>query len=520
MLIEKNIKIKVSKKNISHLISKGYIVKLKDIINIKTEDLNTGSHLIIKVKCDICNTEKELSFQKYIKNIKNDNFYACSSKCAQDKVKKTSFKKFGTEYYMQTNEYKERVNISDQEKYGCHHTQNENIKNKIKNTNLKLYGAENVFASEEIKNKIKKTNMNIYGVENPSYSKEIKEKLSITNKEIWSKKAISEFNILSIDGENYKMKCDNNKDHEFIIHRGLLSNRKTIKTIFCTICNPIKSNTGLQSQIRSFIEKLDIKSIYNTRSIISPLELDIYIPDLKIAFEFNGLYWHSEVNKENNYHLNKTELCEHKGIQLIHIWEDDWLYKQEIVKSMILSKLNKTSNIIYADKTEIKEINDNKIIREFLNKNHIKGFVGSKIKIGLFYENELVSLMIFGNKSENKYKLLRFCNKVNTNVTGGARKMFNYFIENYNSTEIITHADRTISQGELYKTLGFAFIKKTEPDYNYIINCVRHNRFNFRKDKLVKEGFDIDKSEHDIMLERKIYRIYNSGNLKFIYKYI
>jgi len=74
------------------------------------------------------------------------------------------------------------------------------------------------------------------------------------------------------------------------------------------------------------------------------------LPDLKIAFEFNGLYWHNEEHKPNNYHLNKTELCEEKGIQLIHIWEDDWRYKQDIVKSMILNKLGKTPNKIYAQK--------------------------------------------------------------------------------------------------------------------------------------------------------------------------
>ena len=79
-------------------------------------------------------------------------------------------------------------------------------------------------------------------------------------------------------------------------------------------------------------------------------------------------------------------------------------------------------------------------------------------------------------------------------------------------------SDRSWSQGKLYETLGFELIDKTKPNYFYIINGLRHYRFNFRKDKLVKEGYDVNKSEHEIMLERKIYRIYNSGNLKFIYK--
>jgi len=196
---------------------------------------------------------------------------------------------------------------------------------------------------------------------------------------------------------------------------------------------------------------------------------------------------------------------------------------------MILNKLNRTENKIYARKTELKEISDNKLIREFLDKNHIQGFIGSKVKLGLYYENELVSLMTFGNRriamgkkttNEGEYEMLRFCNKINTNVIGGASKLFKYFINNYKPKEITTYADRSISQGKLYETLGFKYQDKTEPNYYYIIDGIRHHRFNFRKDKLIKEGYDANKTEHDIMLERNIFRIYDSGNLKFQYKFI
>lgn len=105
MILNKNIEIKINKKNINHIKSKGYDVKLKDIANINIKDLNHGSHIKINVRCDICSNEKEIMFQKYIKNINNGNFYACSSKCAQNKVKKTSISKFGDEYYMKTNNY-------------------------------------------------------------------------------------------------------------------------------------------------------------------------------------------------------------------------------------------------------------------------------------------------------------------------------------------------------------------------------------------------------------------------------
>lgn len=114
--------------------------------------------------------------------------------------------------------------------------------------------------------------------------------------------------------------------------------------------------------------------------------------------------------------------------------------------------------------------------------------------------------------------MFRFCNKLNTNVIGGASRLFSYFVKNYNPIEVTSYADRSWSQGELYKKLGFEFISKTEPNYYYVINGVRRYRFLFRKDVLIKQGYDPNKTEHEIMLERKIYRIHDSGNLKFVFK--
>jgi len=122
-----------------------------------------------------------------------------------------------------------------------------------------------------------------------------------------------------------------------------------------------------------------------------------------------------------------------------------------------------------------------------------------------------------GKKSTEEYELLRFCNKLNTNVIGGASKLFKYFINNYNPKKITTCVDRSFSQGKLYEILGFRLQSKTQPNYYYIKNKIRQHRFNFRKDILVKEGYDSTKTEHEIMLERKISRIYDSGNLKFIF---
>jgi len=408
------------------------------------------------------------------------------------------------------------------DKYGVDNPQKSNeIKEKSQNTNLKKYGFKHSAQNKEVLDKMKKTNFERLGVEYPAQNKSVRDKFYKT---IIDKKLLTYDNLINIDYENKEMifKCDFGEEHNFKISIDLFQNRKRTNIKLCTTCN---TKFTSQSEL-DFLKIFDNNIILHSRSIITPLELDAYIPELKLAFEFNGLYWHSEANKENNYHLNKTEECEKKGIQLIHIWEDDWLYKQDIVKSMILNKLGKSERI-FARKTTIKEIEDNKLVREFLEKNHIQGFVGSKVKFGLFYENELVSLMTFGNRriamgkkstTKGEYELLRFCNKLNTNVVGGASKLFKYFIDNYNPSEITTYADRSISQGKLYKTLGFEYQGETSPNYYYIINGIKYHRFNYRKDLLIKQGFDKNKTEHEIMLDRKIYRIYDSGNLKFKFK--
>ena len=234
------------------------------------------------------------------------------------------------------------------------------------------------------------------------------------------------------------------------------------------------------------------------------------------------MYWHSEEYLNNNYHLNKTQECEKQSIKLIHIFEDEWLYKQEIVKSRLQNILGLTPNKIYGRKTEIREVSS-KITKEFLIDNHIQGNVNSKINLGLYYNDELVSLMTFGNlrksmgstQKDDSYELLRFCNKLNTTVIGGADKLLKNFIRLYTPKEIISYADRRWSQGNLYEKLNFTHIHDSKPNYWYILGTNREYRFKYRKDVLVKEGYDPSKTEHQIMINRGIYRIYDCGNKKF-----
>lgn len=271
----------------------------------------------------------------------------------------------------------------------------------------------------------------------------------------------------------------------------------------------------------------DVDIIENDRTILNGKEIDIYIPSLKIGFELNGLIWHSEkFGIDKKYHLNKTKKCLEQGIKLIHIFEDEWNNKTEICKSKILSIISKTKNRIYARQCFVKSI-DMKTARMFCDENHIQGSVPSKYQYGLFYNNNLVCIMTFGKprinvggKSiEGKYELLRFCNKNNTTVIGGASKLLKAFIKEKNPIEIISYADRRWSNGNLYEQLNFKLYNESEPSYSYVVNKKRVNRFSMRKDILVsKYDCPLNLTEKQFCESKGWYRIYDCGCLCYIWK--
>jgi hypothetical protein len=505
---------------------------------IKTNLINFGvinpmMNIDIKLKSQQTTYEKfGVTSAAKNKEIKNKISFKLNNRTEDEKLKTYNKRKknWDNKSDIEKKEIKEKRKNSNNNKSDIE--KNEIIENR-KKTCLKKYNTEYVISSPIIREKITNTFNEKFGGNSPFSNSHIKDKAKntyINNKIKYIEDNIKNHQckyISHIDKGNsnieYTLLCERT-NKTFLIGYSNLRIRILSNMEISPYFRPMYGKSEMEYNILKYIKNNDNINdiIANSKKIISPLELDIYIPDLKLAFEFNGIWWHNETNKSNDYHLNKTELCEQQGIQLIHIYEDDWIHKQDIVKSMILNKIGKTENRLFARNAEVREITDNKLVRTFLESNHIQGFVASQIKIGLFYKNELVSLMTFGNRKitmgkNTEYELLRFCNVLNTNVVGGASKLFKYFIKIYNPTQITTYADRSNSQGKLYKTLGFSFVSKTKPNYYYTIDGLRHNKFNYRKSLLVKQGFDSNKTEHEIMLNRKIYRIYDSGNLKFIY---
>jgi hypothetical protein len=295
----------------------------------------------------------------------------------------------------------------------------------------------------------------------------------------------------------------------------------------CPYCTVGKSYTeqDIVNYVRSIV-KCSIDT--NNRVLISPKELDLYIPDKKIAVEYNGNFWHSSAIAKNakKIHVDKTNECAEKGIQLIHIFEDEWKFKQSIVKARLKHIITNDMKRIYARKCVVKEI-DTKTKGTFLDKYHLQGNDKSKIRLGLFYKSRIVAVMTFCKARFSKkyeWELSRYSTVANFTIVGGAGKLLKYFERNYKPTSLVTYADRRWSTGNLYSKLGFTFSHNSNPNYFYVKKpsyMKRESRNNYQKHKLSKllDKFDPALTEVQNMANNNYYQLFDSGNMVFYKEY-
>jgi hypothetical protein len=516
---------------------------------------NYLNNISIQPKCSCGKPLKFFKFNKgYSRFCSNDCRYK-SDELKED-IKNSYTKRFGVDNPLKSKEIQDKRREYFLKKHGVEHqSQLKEVIEKKRNTNLKKYGVTTNLLHSETIEKRSNTIKEKYGVDHPSQSTIIKEKRRETNLErygVGCNLTLPEVRIIrrKKDAEKYrkeiseklnvdfrKISIDENGDviffdfclkhKEFKISKQILYARLTYEIEnFCTECFPVRDNNSIKEKdFKDFFNSINIKKVRNTKKIIPPKEIDIYFPDNNVGVEFNGLYWHSDSFKEKNYHQKKTEQCEDVGVDLVHVFEDEWVYKKEIVESIVKAKLGFFDEKIFARKCEVRPITPS-VEKKFLIENHIQGYSPSSIKLGLYHEDDLVSVMTFGKprkslgsnpQTDGAFEMIRYCNKKNTIVVGGAEKLFSYFIKNNNPKKITTFADRRYFTGNIYIRLGFKFIENTRPNYWYFTRnqLVRHHRYGFRKDLLVRAGFDEKKSETVIMKERGYYRIYDCGNKKF-----
>lgn len=465
------------------------------------------------ITCKVCGKDKEVNF--YV-----DRIY-CSKSCKNkdpELVKASNLARKNTW----------------EKKYGSHPMALDSVQDRHKKKMMDLYGVSHALQNKHLQDKAKETKLQKYGDPNyNNYQKGMETRLDKYGKVV--------------------------NNHNYLIERRLLKTKWTgieilddIETcdlkspvqVKCKVCSrkwkvsldnnripscgcqntPTSHSKGEKTLIQFIKDNLDpdITIIENNRSVLGDAELDVYIPSLGLAFEYNGVYWHSEKYKKKDYHLQKTRRCIAKGIHLVHILESDWLSKPDIVRSMVLNKLNKTPIKVYARNCEVRIITPVEK-KQFLNSNHLSGNSNSSINIGLFYEDCLVSVGTFGKPRFDKsfdYELLRFANRLNTSVIGGFSKILKFFDNNYSFNTLLSYADRDWSIGSVYRSNGFRFIGFTDIGYSYTKDGYVFPRQMFQKHKQkdILTKFDPTLTEHQNMLENKYYRLYNTGNLRFIYQ--
>jgi len=459
------------------------------------ECLPTHSKIYCCKKCANADPEVKNKQRKALRKVWDEKFnglHPMALKEVQTKHKQTMMQNHGVEHALQNALLLDKAKSLKIERYG----KLTNIE-KIKQTKLIRYGSENYNGHEKRTITKYKTITDGWKHLTPMFSE-------------------SEFTGVT-RGQCYEFQC-NVCSHQFSVNlnNGYIPN--------CRICSA--ANQSVNTQSKGEQDLIDfIKSVTNTkliekdRNVLNGRELDIYLPDINLAIEFNGIYWHSQSKlNDTRYHVKKTERCAVRGIQLLHIYDFQWYQKQEIVKSMILSKLGKSTKI-FARKCVVKNVNA-VTKKEFLNTTHLQGTCNSSVNLGLYYNDELVAVATFGKSRYDKkfeWELLRFSSKLNTTVVGGFSKLLKYFIKTHQPNNILTYCDRNTSTGNLYLQTNFKLIDILKPSYFYFKGANVYNREAFQKhtlkDKL--QHFNILLTEYENMQVNGFDRVWNAGNLKF-----
>lgn len=287
----------------------------------------------------------------------------------------------------------------------------------------------------------------------------------------------------------------------------------------CSECSNAVSD--LELELRDFLDSLGLKCEYNSRKVIPPYEVDIYCNDLKVAIEFNGIYWHSEARgKDKNYHWNKYNLCKTSGIQLIQVWEDDWLYKREIVKKILKHKLGRSESYVGARSLSLAKLSSTEA-RTFLDSTHIQGFRGATAHYGLKDGNSGNILAVLSwSVVDGVGEVVRYA--AEGSVQGGFQRLLSYAIKNSEAIfKVKSYVDNDYGTGLVYAKAGFVLKSDKIPSYGYVRrgSRKREHRLNYSPSAIRKKSktdesivYREGMTEKELTALNGLTRVWTSGN--------
>ena len=357
--------------------------------------------------------------------------------------------------------------------------------------NIERYGVSSYFATAEFKQKSDKTKLDRYG------------DIYYNNMDKSRNTNISRYGVSSqllLPDQQVKMRKSKFEKHG-------------------TIVPPVARKSKAELELMAALRALGI-NIYPNRKILGNRELDGYCDDKKIAVEYCGLYWHSELNKpgQHNYHHDKYIRCKEQGISLITIFEDEWLESKDKVMSFLKSRFGIFDRRIYARDCNISSINKDDAAK-FLNETHIQGRAHNiKSAYGLFHNDALVGCVTYGahHRLNTGLVLNRLAFKSGIQIIGGASKLVKNTINKFDQ-DVITWSDNRWSTGKLYESIGFEFDKELGPDYSYyhLKSGKRVPKQSMRKSDT---GCPPEITEREWCNNLGYYQIYDCGKRRYVYR--
>lgn len=398
-----------------------------------------------------------------------------------EKRRKTKLEKYGSETY-------NNMKKNQETKIANHGDPYYNGRDKYKETMLEKYGVDNGFKLPELK----KENTDRLFIEK-GYSDDFKELISNRDKSIeyLAGKSLNYYDLTKLFNAPY-----------YVIQNWVI--RLELQGY---INYQFDGRSHYEDEIIEYLKNIGVQNIQTNVKILDKEEADIYLPDNNLIIEFDGTYWHSDLFKAKNYHLNKSLLAEKLGYRLIHIYQYEWddINQQEKIKQLLRIACGKVNERIYARNCEVKIIR-NEEARLLNDKVHLQNHRNAKVTYGLFYKNELVQLMSFSKRKkglDTDWEIIRGCPGSNNIVIGGVSKLFKHFVKDYNPTSVFSYCDFNKFNGKSYEELGMKFIGSTGPDLTYIIKgkCFKRQYSNYKN---IKDNVD--------------YRIWGAGSKKYLWE--
>ena len=450
----------------------------------------------------------------------------------------TNLKKYGYKCVFESPSIQKQIDETNLKKYGTLKPgDTKEGRQKARETWMKKYGTDHPMKSEQCKEKSRQTCIHNFGTKTYAESDESKEKVKIKNYLRLKEHILndSEIEFIDIDSLN-KIKCIDEfwntkikvrckKCGSIFMMRPNKNNYYKIDTLSsCRKCHPISGNISKpEKELMTYIKNIyDLEIQENSKKIIKPYELDMFFPDINLAIEYDGMYWHSK--KSSEYHLEKTKRCDEEGIKLIHIFENDFIYRKEKILAMIDELFYNNMTNIDETKCTFNIINKDEA-RLFLNENHIDGFLLSNTYLGMFYNDELVSVGSFSKSKLKKYEweMTRFANKLHYNISFAMKSVTDKFHEIVNTNSIVTYVDRRWSNGSEYYLNGFNDFRIIKPRHWYFkrndMNLIPGYKVTSSTLTHFITNVDRAKSVHENMIDNNYLRIYDCGLIVMVKTY-